>query len=411
MPIVRSSSALLIVLVSVAIVACDGDPPPADAGMDAGLDAGMLDGGPPWTGPGCDPADGIECDGDWSGRCDPACDASECCSPQRGRFECVPRGADGSCPAANLWVDETRIEGGQVAVEWRFFEDDDCAIAEGCVDAGGWRRLLRFATWTPNTGTADMYLGVPSTDAPYFVYSACHDHHHFEGYADYELRAADGTVAADGHKQAFCLLDFYRYPEEDERGIFYDCDNQGIQRDYQDVYDADLDCQWVDVTDVAPGEYTLHIELNTNRTLLESSYDDNVADVTVTIPEDAPGDVTAPCSFERYGADRDCGWIREGAHDCNPGDVVTVSCSAACGAGACEGDTILRACAEADDPGCTGRNALATNDDSGCSEDDYCSQIELVCPPGGRIVAFTGAYDTADTASSCTVAVASAPAP
>lgn len=397
------------------LCACDGSTPPADAGMDAAVDAGpgdagASDAGPPWTGPGCNPTEGIECDGDWTDRCTPACAASECCAPLGGAFSCVARGEDGSCPAANIWLDTSRI--GEAAVEWRYFPPDDCALIEECVDAPGWRRLLRFPTWTPNTGTADLYLGPPDDlAASYFVYSECHDHHHFLGYADYELRASDGTVAAEGHKQAFCLLDFYRYPEEDERGIVYDCDNQGIQAGYQDVYDVDLDCQWVDVTDVAPGEYTLHVELNTQRTLLESDYDDNAADVTVTIPEDVPVDVTAPCAGSRQGPDRDCGWTREGLHTCAPGAMVTASCSSACGLGLCVGDTVLRIC-ETDDPvQCGARQALAVNDESGCSEDDACSRVTFACPAGGSFVALTGAWESTDGSTSCSLAFLGSPAP
>ncbi len=371
--------------------------------MDAGTDAGA-DAGPPWTGPGCNPTDGIECDGDWTDRCEPGCEASECCAPVGGSFSCVARGTDGACPAANIWVDTAQIEGDLYSVEWRFFPEDDCAIFEGCVAAPGWRRLLRFATWTPNTGTADLYLGVPDDTVPYFVYSECHDHYHFDGYAEYELRAGDGSVAAQGHKQAFCLLDFYRYPEGDERGVIYDCDNQGIQANYQDVYDADLDCQWVDVTDVAPGEYTLHIELNTDRALLESDYDDNVADVTVTIPEDVLSDVTAPCPARRTGADRDCGWTREGVHTCTPGAMVTASCSAACGVGLCTGDTVLRIC-ESDDPTqCNARQSVAVNDDSGCNADDVCSRAVFECPASGSFTILTGHWASDDPSSTCTLA-------
>lgn len=381
------------------LVACESTPA-VDAGTDAGADAFV-----PWTGPGCDPVSGIECDGDWAGQCFPLCTETECCSPQEGTFRCVARGADGACPASNIWVDESKIDENQIAVEWRYFAEDDCSLVEGCVGAAGWRRLLRFGTWTPNTGTADLFLGVPRDDVEQFVYSACHDHYHFEGYAEYELRQSDGTVAATGHKQAFCLLDFYRYPEEDDRGAYYTCENQGIQRGWQDVYEADLDCQWVDVTDVDPGEYTLHIALNTNRALLESSYDDNEADVLVQIPADEPVDVTAACPLYRSGADRDCAWTREAMHACTAGQTVTVGCSAACGRGSCEGDTVLRACEAANDPTCTGRHALASNDDSGCDDEDTCSELTFPCPESGSFVVFTGGYDTDDTESSCTVAV------
>ena len=39
------------------------------------------------------------------------------------------------------------------------FGEDSCALLEGCVDAPGVRRVLRFTTTTPNTGTADVFFG------------------------------------------------------------------------------------------------------------------------------------------------------------------------------------------------------------------------------------------------------------
>jgi hypothetical protein len=367
----------------------DGDP---DAGrMDAG--PARRDAGPRWVSPDCNPETGIECDGDWAGRCTPACGEEECCSPQRGAFDCVPRNSDGSCPAANIFVDTTRIAG-QADVVWGFFDANSCAIAEGCVDGPGWRRLLSFGTWTPNTGEADLYLGVPDESNPQFMYSECHDHFHFDGYAEYELRAIDGTVAAEGHKQAFCLLDFYRYPGTDDRGYVYTCENQGIQRGWQDVYDTDLDCQWVDVTDVAPGNYTLHIDLNVDHTLLESDYADNAADIAVTIPADEPVNVTIACPGQRQGDQRDCGWTRAPQlYRCNAGDAVRVGCTNTCEApiGSCD-----------DDSGC------------GSEEDpDRCSLTSFTCPDGGATFqVFTAPWDTLDGDSQCNFAVEGAvPAP
>jgi hypothetical protein len=56
------------------------------------------------------------------------------------------------------------------------------------------------------------------------------------------------------------------------------------------VYEADLPCQWIDVTDVPPGDYVLRATLNQPRpesalpVLVERDYDNNVVEVPVTIP-------------------------------------------------------------------------------------------------------------------------------
>ncbi len=256
-----------------------GPPPPRDGG-------GVCIPPEPLRAGGCNDTDGIECDGDWSAECTPACSASQCCSPQRGRFMCVDRDASGNCPAADLWVDGDRITG-RYRIERDTFSPTSCEIVEGCVMAPGARRLLRFDTWTPNTGTADMFLGSPSAPRTrdHFEYSDCHRHFHFNSYAEYELLTPDRMcVVATGHKQAFCLLDYYAYPGTDDRGARYTCSFQGIQRDWQDVYSAGLDCQFVDITDVAPGEYVLRIRINTDHILYETDYANNEIFIPVTIP-------------------------------------------------------------------------------------------------------------------------------
>lgn len=89
----------------------------------------------------------------------------------------------------------------------QYFAPNACEINEACVGAPGWRRLLTFTTFTPNIGTADLDLGMSSASNPNFEYSECHHHYHFRGYADYSLLGPDGGVAAQGHKQSFCVED------------------------------------------------------------------------------------------------------------------------------------------------------------------------------------------------------------
>lgn len=284
--------------------------PPTDAGP---RDGGSRDGGPhdawvpmctidagpgcvaptpPIAIPGCHPERGIECDGDWTGInprtgtpfCNPACGADECCIPRDGRFTCHRRNDDGSCPAADIFIDPARIEG-HTTLEWREIRGDSCELAEGCVAGTGMRRLLRFDTWTPNVGEADLYLGAPSRSSPVFLYSSCHGHYHFDTYAAYELLDASGCcVVAAGHKQAFCLMDLARHdPARGTDAPVYDCGYQGIQRGWQDVYGSSLDCQFVDVTGVPPGDYILRIRVNTEHILLESDYTNNEINVPVRI--------------------------------------------------------------------------------------------------------------------------------
>lgn len=168
-------------------------------------------------------------------------------------------------------------------------EPEACTLYEGCVDGVGWRKVLRFDTKTANLGSRDLILGVPANHPDLFTYSPCHEHHHFDNYARYTLWAGDQQVAA-GHKQAFCLLDWepWAWPDADEQP-FYTCFNQGLSLGWSDTYPASLDCQWIDITGVAPGQYTLRMDVNlpppsmAHSTLVERRYDNNVLEVPVVI--------------------------------------------------------------------------------------------------------------------------------
>jgi hypothetical protein len=181
----------------------------------------------------------------------------------------------------------------------------DCTLqpSDLCVDAPGTRRLLRFSVLALNRGTADLVVGAPSFGDPKFVYSECHKHFHFESFARYELRERGGsTVVKTGQKRSFCIEDLKPDPDAPfsrpcgsdadcqghgmcaSNGIcLYNCNYQGIQPGRGDIYDSSLDCQWIDTTDVPPGEYDLWVLLNTEQLLPESDYTNDSATVPVTV--------------------------------------------------------------------------------------------------------------------------------
>jgi hypothetical protein len=162
------------------------------------------------------------------------------------------------------------------------FADDDCAVLEGCVGAAGRRTLLRFDTVTANRGTSDLVVGVPppaGESNAVFQWSPCHMHHHVANYASYELVDSAGTTIT-ARKQSFCLED----GEQVQVGAQphgYSCVNQGISRGWADVYARGLPCQWIDITGMAPGAYTLRVIVNPLQTIPESDTTNNVFTVPV----------------------------------------------------------------------------------------------------------------------------------
>jgi hypothetical protein len=170
-----------------------------------------------------------------------------------------------------------------VLVTQNDFRPDACEVIEGCVGAAGGRTLLRFDTVSANRGTTDLVVGVPpppgeSNDV--FEWSPCHMHHHVKNYASYELLDATGAVVLTARKQSFCLED----DENVKPGVpphGYSCTDQGITRGWADVYSRYLPCQWIDITDIPAGTYTLRVVVNPLRTLPESNYDNNTFTVLV----------------------------------------------------------------------------------------------------------------------------------
>ena len=161
------------------------------------------------------------------------------------------------------------------------FTGTNCDVVEGAVQAGC-RRLLRFTTEARNIGESDLNLGSPVGNSN-FMFAPCHMHYHFAGYAEYRLLQF-GLPLLSGRKTGFCLEDVSRFDTTANPSTLYACDHQGAQRGWADVYGASISGQWLDITEVAPGTYTLELEVNPAHSFAESDYSNNKAQVPVTIP-------------------------------------------------------------------------------------------------------------------------------
>lgn len=322
---------------------------------------------------------------------------TECCQSTETPV-CTVVGSDGACPLPNLSVDADRLAT-EASVIDRYFEVDDCAIVEGCINTPGWRRLLTFSVTTPNDGTADLRFGKPDA-SDIFVWSECHGHYHFSGYAEYRLTDDAGTSAGEGHKQAFCLEDFEPWLPDAPEAPQFTCRRQGITRGWADTYGPGLDCQWIDVTDTPYGNYSLTVEVNPDQIIPELDYTDDTTTVTVSVPNplDEPP-VTAPCRGRREGPYRNCGWTDAGTFACMPGEPVQIGCEGA-RFGVCEGDPMARIC-DAGDGACRGIDALGFADDT---FGGYCPSVEVTCPAGGSMLALIAPYRSGEPAG-CTVSI------
>ncbi|MBK7862452.1 MAG: hypothetical protein IPJ65_28350 [Archangiaceae bacterium] len=208
------------------------------------------------------------CRGSWCG--------STCCPPNT---PCNPSGQ--GCGLPDLTVDQG-LMASTAHFELLNLNMWNCAVQEHCVGGPGNRFVLRFSVSTPNVGDGDFYIGDPAQN-PRASWSPCHMHYHYNDYATYQLVDLDGGLVVSGHKQAFCAFDDDQV-SPDAGPAKYTCQNQGISVGWADTYNDYLECQWVDVTGVAPGNYMLEVIVNPNHVIAEKDYANNIARVPVTVP-------------------------------------------------------------------------------------------------------------------------------
>ncbi len=223
------------------------------------------------------------------------------------------------------------------------FSDQSCPVLDMCVGGTGPRRLLRFSTITPNLGVADFHVGNPVDNPELFVMSGCGGWL-FANYARYRLLDGEGNEVGNGHKSAFALIDLQPWTDDAGPAQYGFGQDMGISVGWADIYDAGLDCQWVDITGVAAGDYTLELSINPDAVIEEASYDNNVLTVPVTITD--VDDVEPPpdgwvCPAQFYGTNDgcDCGC---GVLDPDCADMTADSCDF------CDPPGCANSCAEID---------------------------------------------------------------
>ncbi len=127
-------------------------------------------------------------------------------------------------------------------------------------------------------------------------YHGVHNHWHVLNIAEYDLLDAGGNSVGEVKKVSYCLRDnkrlYPRLPRSPRSSSYRDCPTSrratslrtGISVGWADIYDRSVYDQWIDITDVPSGDYTLVNRANPLNTAMESRTDNNTTTVPVTIP-------------------------------------------------------------------------------------------------------------------------------
>lgn len=222
---------------------------------------------------------------------------------------CLPQG-DERCPDGPDFAIREDILKASLFVD-TLNNVDECLIQEGCLTGFGRREIIRFTTRFNNIGELDYYIGEPSLDNEQFTFDNCHNHFHYDNYAEYLLFDANGQSIPSGFKSGFCVIDL-TCPDGNNK---YGCSNMGLSAGCFDEYGTNLDCQWIDVTDIPDGDITFVARVNwgnqpdalgrVEKNLLNNwaqvcmTLDRSSGQLEMTINEDC--EIVADCEGRPYG--------------------------------------------------------------------------------------------------------------
>jgi hypothetical protein len=250
----------------------------------------------------------------------------------------------------------------------------------------GPRRLLRFPLDVVNRGAGPVILAL--RDAPGVRGVSCDGSLFLDDFLRYEIIDAEGARRASGVGDVAITCQLGSMAESSSP---FDCDTIGLEPHSYRSYSSNADCQWVDITTLPPGQYTLRASVNADFRLAEQDLGNNVLERAVVIPE---ADPLAPCQEKvpdelGFGENIECGWqLMPGQTglSCAPGELVSLACTF------CGGAYLPRVCPG--DEACSAAGAVTYStlgeipqpcaSEQRCDSSGQCTSFPFICPASGR---------------------------
>jgi hypothetical protein len=172
------------------------------------------------------------------------------------------------------------------------FSPDSCEVAQQCVGAHGLRTVLAFDLMVENQGLSSLVLGSAADNPDLLSHTgSCLGVDEVQGFADFELLDDASAVVASSLGRGLCIAD--------SASDVFGCGNQGLGPGEASLHERAERCMFVDITDVAPGDYTLRVTVDAAEIVAESNEQNNSRTESVLSHE--PAADLAPGAFPMVG--------------------------------------------------------------------------------------------------------------
>ncbi len=168
----------------------------------------------------------------------------------------------------------------------RGFGPLDCDVQDGCI-AAGTNRILAISYDVANRGKEDVYLGDP-TRSPWAIRLKCRIDAYFWGMHRYILRDGKNVIVKMAEPVEHCFRDDIKDAANAGPQRFF-CLFQGLQVGWAQSTIPELECHFLDVSDIPPGAYTLEILVDPWNRIAELNEANNSVKVPVVIDAECSG--------------------------------------------------------------------------------------------------------------------------